>query len=124
MDSSEILLPGDICWAVDPVAIGSEQQKSRPWVVMSRKAINGNNTVVAVPLTSNSAKADRYPAFCILLPAGEIIPAIGQRASIDSVALCHQVRVMDKSRFTGRYGKLSLSAVPAVQLGLAFVFNI
>jgi mRNA interferase MazF len=124
METSAIVHPGEIYWALDPAAIGSEQQKSRPWIVMSRKSINGGNTVVVVPLTSGTDKSKKYPAFCIILPAGEIITDIGQKPSIDSTALCHQVRVLDKTRFTDRYGKLSLSAIPAVQLGLSYVFNI
>jgi mRNA-degrading endonuclease toxin of MazEF toxin-antitoxin module len=91
---------------------------------MSRRTINGDRAVVAVPLTTRVKKAAKHPAFCILLPAGEIVPQYGESASVDCVALCNQVRIMDKTRFTKKYGKLSLSAVPAVQLGLSWVFNL
>jgi mRNA interferase MazF len=116
--------PGEIYWGEDPTAIGSEQKGDRLWLVMSRRTLNGNNTVVVIPLTSKTEKAVRYKAFCILLPAGEILPDPGEKPSVPSVALCHQLRVFDKTRFRRRYGKLSLSAIPSVQLGLSFVFNL
>lgn len=116
--------PGEIYWAEDTNAVGSEQKKDRLWVIMSRRAINGNETVVVVPLTSKVKKAVQYPGFCILIPSGEVIAEYGETAPINSVALCHQVRVFDKGRFRRKYGQLSLSAVSAVQLGLSYVFNI
>jgi mRNA-degrading endonuclease toxin of MazEF toxin-antitoxin module len=91
---------------------------------MSRRALNGSNTIVAVPATTKMEKADKYPAFCIRLPAQEQMPIIGQSASRDRVALCHQVRVFDKSRLREKWGKISLSAIPSIQLGLAFVFDL
>jgi hypothetical protein len=80
----------------------------------------------AYRVTTRLDKAAKYPDFCIRLPAGEIIANLGAAPSQDCVALCHQVRarVIDKSRLEQQYGKLSLSAIPAVQLGLSFVFNI
>lgn len=120
---SQVLDQGDMFWAQDPNAVGSEQAKDRLWVVMSRRSLNGNNTVLVVPVTTKTEKADKYPAFCIRLPAQEQIPIPGQTASIHRVALCHQVRVFDKSRLREKWGKLSLSAIAAVQLGLAFVFD-
>lgn len=120
----DVLAQGDLYWGEDVNAQGSEQAKDRLWCVMSRRTLNGNNTIVAVPLSTKIDKADKYPAFCIRIPAQEQIPLIGQSPSRDRVALCHQVRVMDKCRFREKWGKLSLSAIPSIQLGLAFVFDI
>jgi mRNA-degrading endonuclease toxin of MazEF toxin-antitoxin module len=89
--------PGDIYWGEDKGAVGAEQKKDRLWVIMSRRTLNGNATVVVVPLSSRVKKAAQYPGFCILLPAGEVLPDYGEGAAIDGVALCHQVRVFDKS---------------------------
>jgi mRNA-degrading endonuclease toxin of MazEF toxin-antitoxin module len=111
-------------WAEDKEAVGSEQSGDRIWIVMSRKALNGNNTVMVVPATTRIAKAHKYPGFCILLPAQEQIPIIGQSSAIDRAALCHQARVFDKSRFREKWGKLSLSAVASIQLGISYVFDI
>jgi mRNA interferase MazF len=120
----DVLNQGDIYWAGDTQATGSEQAKDRLWVVMSRRALNVNNTVVVVPLTTKLTKSDKYPAFCIRIPAQEQVPVIGAEPSCDRVALCHQVRVFDKSRFRQKWGRLSLSAIPSVQLGLGYVFDI
>ena len=43
---------------------------------------------------------------------------------VDSVALCGHVFVVDKRKLEGRLGKLSYNAVLAVQLGLAYLFDI
>ena len=124
MQASHVVIPGEIYWGEDTNAKGSEQKGDRLWLVMSRRVINGGNTVVVVPLTTNVDKANKYPDFCIRLPAGEIITDPGSSPSVVCVALCHQVRVFDKTRFRKKYGKLSLSAIPAVQLGLSYVFNL
>jgi len=124
VESSRVVSPGEIYWGEDTNAKGSEQKGHRLWLVMSRRILNGNNTIVVVPLTtSRLEKATKHPDFCIRLPAGEIIVNLGASPSKDCVALCHQVRVIDKSRLDQQYGKLS-SAIPAVQLGLSFVFNL
>lgn len=115
---------GEIFWAEDPNATGSEQQKLRPYVIMSRRSLNDNNTIVGVPLSTKTVKAEKYPAFCILVPKGEIVVDIGEMPASDCAALCHQVRVLDKSRLRKHYAKLSLTATAAVQAGLGFVFNI
>ena len=120
----DVLDQGDIYWAEDTQAVGSEQAKDRLWVVMSRRSLNANNTVVVVPLTTKLTKADKYPSFCIRIPAQEQVPVIGAEPSCDRAALCHQVRVFDKTRFRQKWGKLSLSAIPSVQLGLGYVFDI
>jgi len=55
-------------------------------------------TVLIVPLTSNLRWA-RFP-FCVLIPQGEG----GLRS--DSVALCHQTRVLDATRLMDRWGQV------------------
>lgn len=119
----DVLNQGEIYWGEDHNAKDSEQKGDRLWAVMSRKSLNGNNTVVVVPLSRKLDKASKYPGFCILLPAAEMIPIVGQTASLDRVALCHQLRVMDKSFLREKWGSLTLSAIPSVQNGIAFVLN-
>ena len=120
---TDVLNQGDIFWGEASAASGSEQAGDRPWVVMSRRAINGANTVVAVPLSRRMEKASKYPHFCILIPAAEALPIPGQTASVDRVALCHQVRVVDKAMFREKWGKLTLAAISSIQLGLQWVFD-
>jgi len=120
----DVLNQGELYWGEDHDAQGSEQKGDRLWAVMSRKSLNGNNTVVVVPLSRRLEKASKYPGFCILIPAQEMIPIVGQSASLDRVALCHQIRVMDKSKLREKWGSMTLSAAPSVQNGIAFVLNI
>jgi mRNA-degrading endonuclease toxin of MazEF toxin-antitoxin module len=72
-----------------------------------------------------STNVTRANSFNVLLPANEIIRDVGCTSEIkDSVALCQHVRVVDKRAFENKIGKLSQNAVLAVQLGLAFLFDI
>lgn len=113
---------GELYYADDPAAAGSEQKFPRPHVIMSRSELNGGRTVVAVPFTSRD-KGD--PAYCIRIPSSEMVPdPLFMGELKDSVALCYQVRVMDKVRFSRKIGKLSSTAVAAVELGLAFLFDL
>ena len=70
---------------------GSEQAGTRPVLILQNNSINRfTATFLAIPLTSNLRRA-ALPT-CVLLTAGE-----GGLAH-DSVALCHQLRVLDKLR--------------------------
>jgi mRNA interferase MazF len=113
---------GEIYYAEDPAATGSEQRFLRPHVIMSRSELNGTNTVVAIPFTT---KDKGHPAYCIRIPSTEIIldPLFMGQVQ-DSVARCYQVRVMDKSRFKQKIGKLSSTAVAAIELGLTYLFDL
>lgn len=113
---------GDIYWITLPNRGGREQHGRRPCVVMTRRSLNMGNPVVAVPLTSETRRAC---AWNIKIPAGEIIKDINSKSNVvDSVALCGQVFMVDKRKFEDRLGKLSTNAILAVQLGLAYVFDI
>jgi len=73
-------------------------------------------------MTTNVKKAT---AWKVALPVNEIIKDIGCTSEIQpSVALCHQVRAVDKRQFDTKIGKLSQLAVLAVQLGLTYLFEI
>lgn len=101
---------------------GSEQSGVRPWIIVSRDLVNrGKPTAVGVPLTTKVHKANSYR---IALPASELIPEIGCEAFVDSVALCDHVRVLDLKQIQKRIGRLSDTAVVAVGLGLAFIFDL
>lgn len=84
---------------LDPV-IGSEQGKSRPVLIISEDDINSLlNIVNVIPLTSR--KKDR-----IIYPNEVLIP-FNFGLENDSIALCHQIRTIDKKRLSKLYGKLS-----------------
>jgi mRNA-degrading endonuclease toxin of MazEF toxin-antitoxin module len=122
LSEADIVNPGDVYWITLPQRGGREQHGRRPCIVMSRRAVNQGNPVLVVPLTTNLAKASAYN---ILIPQGEIVQDVNSTSNIlDSVALCSQVTMMDKRKFEEKLGKLSQNAVLAVQLGLAYVFDI
>ena len=85
--------------ALDPVR-GSEQAGTRPILVLQVNPLNDFlRTVVVIPFTSN-LRWSRFP-FCVQVGAGD-----GGLYG-DSVALCHQVRVIDKTRLIRRLGEVS-----------------
>jgi mRNA interferase MazF len=85
--------------ALDPVR-GSEQAGTRPVLILQTDPLNAFlRTVVVVPFPSNLPWA-RFP-FSVLVSGGE-----GGLVA-DSVVLCHQVRVSDKSRLLRRLGQVS-----------------
>ena len=117
---------GEIYWvfAKDLDIQGSEQQKDRPYVIVSRDAINklGNN-VVGVPLSTKLHKANSYRIKIPLVYMNKDVTC--KRPMSESVALVDHIRVLDPSRFEQpRMGKLSDTAMGGVELGLAFIFDI
>ena len=115
--------PGDIYLAEPEDAVGSEQAFRRPWVVVSRRSLNGNDLLVCVPLTSKLVKAEKFPAFCIRLPKEVIDYDPSYERAEDAVALCNQIRGMDRKRFGQKVGRLTLAAVLSVRLGITFVLE-
>ena len=117
---------GEIYWvlAKDLDIAGSEQQKSRPYVIVSRTSINklGKN-VVGVPLSTKLHKANSYR---ILIPAPFMVPdPTSQRKLQDSVALTDHIRVLDITRLEQpKMGALSVTAISGLELGLSFLFEI
>lgn len=89
---------------LDPV-VGSEQGKSRPVLIISEDDINSLlNIVNIIPITSQKPGRIIYPNE-VLLPASENL------LDKDSIALCHQIRTIDKSRLSKKYGQLTSKAL-------------
>lgn len=96
-------------WLADlnPVR-GSEQAGTRPVLIFQNNVINRfTTTVLAIPLTTNLRRTS-LPS-CVLIQKGE-----GGLAS-DSVALCHQLRALDKTRLQRRLGTLSPQTLTTVE---------
>lgn len=105
-------------WVADlnPVR-GSEQAGTRPVLVVQNDAIRRfSKTVLAVPVTGNLRRAE-LPC-CVRIGQGE-----GGLAS-ESVALCHQMRVLDRSRLVHRLGAVSQQTLAAVERCLVFTLGI
>ena len=97
---------GDLFWVnLDPT-VGSEIRKKRPCVLVGANPINkARRTVVVVPL-STAPKA-RPPLTIQVKVSGRQV-----------VAVCDQIRAVDKARLISRVGKLSQNDMDTIDSGL------
>ena len=122
LDEHDPIDQGEIYWISIPDRGGREQRGRRPCIVMSRTLLNRNNPVLVVPMTTETRRANSYN---IAIPANEIVRDVASRSTIaDSVALCGHAFAVDKRKLEDKLGKLSYNAILAVQLGLAYLFDI
>jgi len=105
-------------WMADlnPVR-GSEQAGMRPVLIFQTDSINRfTTTVLAIPFTTNLRRAG-LPS-CVQISSGE------GGLSSDSVALCHQLRVLDKTRITRRLGALGTVTLEKIEDCVLFTMGI
>jgi mRNA interferase MazF len=82
---------------LDPV-VGSEQGRTRPVLVISESSLNNILPVVnVIPITSRKPNRRVYPNEAFL-------PANTGGLTLDSIALCYQIRTLDKRRITKMFG--------------------
>ena len=80
---------------------GSEQAGKRPVLVISRERINQILPVVnVIPLTSRKSAARS------IYPNEVSLPTSVAGLQVDSIALCYQIRTLDKSRLEQDLGEL------------------
>lgn len=92
---------------------GSEQQGvARPCLIFSITPLNAKLRQVGVVPLSTSAK--------VLPPVVVGVPSAGP----DSVALCHQLRTIDKMRIGKCQGELSAADMAAVEAAVRQVFGL
>ncbi len=102
--------------ALNPVR-GSEQAGKRPVLVMQTNSINRfTTTVLTIPFTTNLRRA-ALPS-CVKISAGE------GGLSSDSVALCHQLRVLDKTRLTKKLGEVGDETLEKIENCVLFTLGI
>ena len=108
---------GDVYMAgLDPV-IGSEQGGTRPVVIIQNNTGNLHApTVIAVPVTSSTGKPP--------LPTHAVLPAGEGGLWRDSIALCEQVRTLEKARLTRRLGAVSADALRGIEKALQVSLDI
>lgn len=95
---------------------GSEQAGMRPVLILQNDAINRyTTTVLAAPFTTNIRRAS-LPS-CLSVAKGE-----GGLLS-ESILLCHQLRVLDKTRLRHRLGGISATTLTAVENCLKFTLK-
>ena len=108
---------GDVYLAdLNPVK-GSEQEGMRPVVIFQNDVLNPfTRTVVVIPFTTNIRRAT--------LPSCHLVKAGDGGLREDSVALCHQIRVLDGSRLTKRLGTLSTATMEEIARKVVFTLGI
>lgn len=105
---------GDVFWAELTPRSGSEQQGRRPVILLSHdafKEIPTWHSIIVIPCSTSEAQRRRGPT-AVFLAAG----TGGLRG--DSVALCHQITTLDRSKLVQRIGVLPDDALRAVETGL------
>jgi mRNA interferase MazF len=105
---------GEIYWADLSQRSGSEQRGRRPVLVVSHDGFNqtpGWRSIIVVPLSTSATQAKRGPT-AVLMPRGS------GGLTKASVALCHQVTTLDRSRLTDAIGLISSSLLRQISTGL------
>lgn len=84
---------------LDPI-VGSEQGNTRPVIIISKSTLKSLLPVVnVIPVTSRKANRRVYPNEAVL-------PANAGGLSLESIALCYQIRTLDKRRLARKLGTL------------------
>jgi mRNA interferase MazF len=103
---------GEIWWVNFDPTQGSEIRKTRPAIVVTANALNrARRTVVVVPLSTGPQP---HPPIVIATPS----------AGPNSVAVCDQVRAVDKRRLTRNEGQLSAVDLRSIEDGLRRVLEL
>ena len=101
---------------LDPTR-GSEQAGTRPVIVLQNDALNPfARTVLVVPFTTNLRRA--------ALPSGVRTDRGDGGLTSESVALCHQLRVLDKRRLIRRLGAVTPETLAAIEDCVLFTLGI
>jgi mRNA interferase MazF len=111
---------GDVYWATLHPRSVSEQAGRCPVIVISRDAFNqapGWRSVIVVPVSTSPAQARRGPT-AVPLPAGA-----GGLAE-ESVALCHQVTTLDRSKLATLLGSLAAGQLASVEDGVRIALGL
>jgi mRNA interferase MazF len=88
---------------LDPTQ-GSEQAGTRPIIIFQDNALSKfTTTIITIPLTTNLRRSTLPTCFIISKGQGGL--------NQDSVALCHQIRVLDKTRLIKKLGKLESEVI-------------
>jgi mRNA interferase MazF len=96
---------------------GSEQAGIRPVLILQNDAINRyTTTVLAAPFTTNLRRASLPSCVSIIKGEGGLLS--------DSVLLCNQLRVLDKTRLRNRLGVIGATTLAVVESRLQFTLEV
>jgi len=97
---------GDIYWVNLNPSTGSEIRKRRPCVLIGATPVNeARRTVVVIPLSSVGKPRP---------PLAVPVTCLGRKA----VAVCDQIRAVDKSRLLEKAGEISREDLAEIEKGL------
>jgi mRNA interferase MazF len=100
---------------LDPTQ-GSEQAGTRPIIIFQENTLSKfTTTVITIPVTSNLRRA--------LLPSYIQISSSQGGLNQESVALCHQIRVLDKTRLIKKLGQLEPATVSTLETTVLFTLG-
>lgn len=81
---------------------GSEQNRKRPAIVVQNNTGNlYSPTVIVIPLTSQTQKKEQQPTHALIKQTDTV------GLKLDSMALCEQIRSIDKRRILNKVGKVN-----------------
>lgn len=107
---------GEVWWVNFGEPVGSEPDKVRPAVVLQNDSLSDLETRVVVPLYRNPSLAQHR---------GNVpVPRREGGLSHNSVAVGHQVRVVNLTRFKDLLGTLSDSYIDDIELAVAYCLGI
>ncbi|WP_022932935.1 type II toxin-antitoxin system PemK/MazF family toxin [Treponema bryantii] len=106
---------GDIYMLDFGIPFGSEPGRRRPIVIIQadKENLDNLNTKVVVPLTSNTINAE--------LRGNVFLPKKESGLSKDSVALVHQIIVVDKIRLEEKIAKLPKNLLSKIEEEIDYV---
>ena len=100
---------------LDPTK-GSEQQGKRPVIIFQNPSlIHYTKTYICIPLTTNLSRST-IPGTCFIKR--------GAGVTYDSIALCFQLRAIDKSRLTKKLGTLDKTTIASLADGILSAMGI
>jgi mRNA interferase MazF len=105
---TELLKRGEVWLADLNPTQGSEQAGIRPVIIFQNDIVSQfSTTIITIPLTTNQRRA--ILPICLLIKQGD-----GGLVQ-DSVALCFQMRVLDKTRLTRKLGQLNPDTIAQLE---------
>src|SRR4051812_47574747 len=108
------MVRGEIYWADLVPRSGSEQRGRRPVIIISHNAFNEIplwRSIIVIPVSTSENQARRGPT-AIYLSKGTAGLMQG------SVALCHQITTLDRSKLVERIGMLSNPFILEIENGI------
>jgi mRNA interferase MazF len=109
-----IVKRGDLYWAELEPRSGSEQKGRRPVVIISNDGFNevpSWRSIIVIPVTTSSRQALRGPTVVALSGVGSVL-------SRNSIAICHQITTLDRSKLDTRIGALSQAEIEGIEQGI------